>query len=98
MPNGLMLYKPVAWAFKQGKLCIEVDAQGRMSFRLFDHDLCYVSMASKACALQITPQSTDEVIGELDPKFGDFDPTFGDLNGKEVRFPEGSMGSHQSHY
>lgn len=39
VPNGLMLYKPVAWAFKQGKLCIEVDAQGRMSFRLFDHDL-----------------------------------------------------------
>ena len=53
--NGLMLYKPVAWAFKWGKLCIKVDAQGRMSFRLFDHDLCYVSMASKARALQITP-------------------------------------------
>ena len=74
-----------------GEAVHEVDAQGRMSFRLFDHDLCYVSMASKACALQITPRSTDEVIGELDPKFGDFDPTFGDLNGKEASFPEGSM-------
>ena len=40
VPNGLMLYKPVAWAFKWGKLCIKVDAQGRMSFCLFDHDLC----------------------------------------------------------
>jgi hypothetical protein len=86
-----MLYKPVAWASKRGKLCIKVDAQGRMSFCLFDHDLCYVNMASKARALQITPRSTDKVVGELDPKFGDFDPTFGDLNGKEVKFPKGSM-------
>lgn len=90
VPNGLMLYKPVAWAFKRGKLCIEVDAQGRMSFHLFDNDLRYVSLAGKARALHITPRSTDEVVGELDPEFGDFDPTFGDLDGREVKFPEGS--------
>ena len=87
-PNGLILYKPVAWAFSWGKLCIEVDRVGRMSFHLFDDDLRYVSMASKT---KTTPRSADEVTRELDFTFGDFDPTFGDLDGKEVQFPEGSM-------
>jgi hypothetical protein len=81
--NGLMLYMPVAWAFDRGKLCIQVDSMGRMSFHLFDDDLRDISLASKARLLQIPPQSTDEVNGELDF-------TFGDLEGKEVQFPAGS--------
>jgi hypothetical protein len=88
--NGLMLYKPVAWAFNRGKLCIQVDRVGRMSFHLFDDDLRDISLASKARSLQIAPRPTDEVVGELDLTFGELDFTFGDLDGKEVQFPVGS--------
>jgi hypothetical protein len=88
--NGLMLYTPVAWAFDRGKLCIQVDSVGRMTFHLFDDDLRNVSLASKARSLQVPPRSTDEVNGELDLTFGELDFTFGDLEGKEVQFPAGS--------
>jgi hypothetical protein len=88
--NGLMLYTPVAWAFNWGKLCIQVDSVGRMTFHLFDDDLRDVSLASKARSLQITPRSTEEADGELDLTFGELDFTFGDLDGKEVQFPAGS--------
>jgi hypothetical protein len=81
--NGLMLYTPVAWAFDWGKLCIQVDSMGRMTFHLFDDDFHDISLASKAYSLQIPPQSMDEVNGELNF-------TFGDLKGKEVQFPAGS--------
>jgi hypothetical protein len=89
VPNSLMLYKPVAWAFNQGKLCIQVDSVGRMSFHLFDDDLREVSLASKAC-LQPEPRPTDEVIGKHNLTFGEYDLTFGDLDGKEVQIPVGS--------
>ena len=30
--NGLLLYKPVEWAFDQAKLCIQVNKTGAMTF------------------------------------------------------------------
>ena len=90
VPNSLMLYKPVAWAFNRGKLCIQVDAVGRMSFHLFDDVIRDVSLASKACLLQTEPRPTYEGVRELDLTFGERDLTFGDLDGKEVQIPVGS--------
>jgi hypothetical protein len=83
VPNSLMLYRPVAWAFDRGKLCIQVNSVGRMSFHLFDEDLRDINLASKAYALQTVPRLTDEAVEELDL-------TFGDLDGQEVQFPAGS--------
>jgi hypothetical protein len=99
--NSLMLYRPVAWAFNRGKLCINVDSVGRMSFHLFDGSLRDINLASKARSLEIPPRLADEVVGgetKLDLTFGGisaltFGPdalTFGDLDGQEVHFPVGS--------
>jgi hypothetical protein len=49
--NSLMLYKPVAWAFNRGKLCIQVDNMGRMTFCLFDDHLHGINLMRKAHSL-----------------------------------------------
>ena len=49
--NGLLLYKPVEWAFNRAKICISVD-NGRMVFHLLDHNLYHVRLADKAREFQ----------------------------------------------
>ena len=85
--NSLMLYKPVAWAFNRGKICIQIDSVGRMSFHLFDGNLRDINLAHKAHSLQITSRLADEVVGGPTQ----LDLTFGDLDGRELCFPVGSM-------
>jgi hypothetical protein len=82
--NGLLLYKPVEWAFNRAKMCIEVDEMGRMTFRLLDYDLYNVKL--------IELRSKRRTFGTTNVQ-----TTFGDLDKQEVRFPEHSVTrlSHQ---
>lgn len=86
--NGLLLYKPVEWAFNRAKMCIEVDDMGRMTFCLLDYDLYNVKFIDKDAELQSER-----------PTFGGttVQMTFGDLDKQEVWFPERSATrpSHQ---
>lgn len=83
--NGLLLYKPVQWAFNRAKLCIEVDADGKMTFRLFDQDLRDVELADKACELQNAARHGSQRLEAEKTLY----VTFGDLDGRQVHFPEG---------
>jgi hypothetical protein len=85
--NGLLLYKPVGWAFNRAKLCIEVSDAARMTFRLLDYDLHDVKLADLACKLLREPGCDDLPTG----KQKDLQTTFGDLDGQEVQFPVGSI-------
>lgn len=77
--NGLLLYKPVEWAFNRAKMCIEVDDIGRMTFRLLDYDLYEVKLADKDNELRSERHPDRELNIQM---------TFGDLDKQEVRFPE----------
>ena len=79
--NGLLLYKPVEWAFNRAKICISINDAGRMVFHLLDHDLYHVRLADKACEFQTDSQSRGR---------RELQTTFGDLDGKEVQFPSES--------
>jgi HNH endonuclease len=82
--NGLLLYKPVEWAFNRAKVCIKFNSTGGMSFRLLDEDLHDVVLTTKACSL--LPSVVDNEIGGEGVPYS----TFGDLDGQEVHFPVGS--------
>jgi hypothetical protein len=81
--NGLLLYKPVDWAFGRGVLCVEISG-GCMSFRLLDPTLKNVKLTDMASNLRNQckhPNNCDEV---------DLPTTFGDLDGRKVFFPPNS--------
>lgn len=80
--NGLLLCKPVDWAFNRAKICIEVNSAGKMTFRLLDYDLSDVRLADKAYELRHESGCGDEPIGREV-----LQRTFGDLNRREVQFP-----------
>ena len=82
--NGLLLCRPVEWAFNRAKVCIEVDDAGMMLFRLLDHDLSDVKLFDEACELR--RESGEQPTGNEE----DLQMTFGDLDGREVLFPTGS--------
>jgi hypothetical protein len=84
--NGLLLYKPVEWAFDRAKLCIEVNSAGRMTFRLLDQDLRDIKLACKARSLRIAAKRDGELVG----RENNLQTTFGDLDRRDVRFPTGS--------
>jgi hypothetical protein len=50
--NGLLLYKPVEWAFNRAKICVEVNSREEMTFYLLDQDLRDVKLVAKACDLR----------------------------------------------
>ena len=85
MRNGLLLYKPVEKAFDAAKLCIEVNPEGKMTFRLFDEDLRDLKLAEYACQLRKQANAGDRCLKEEE----DLYITFGDLDGQEVHFPDG---------
>lgn len=84
--NGLLLYKPVEWAFDRAKIFIEVTKTGAMTFRLLDQSLRNVKLTDKAMELrkegkQERPLSGSEV---------NLQETFGDLDGRSLQFPPDS--------
>jgi hypothetical protein len=80
--NGLLLYKPVEWAFDRAKLCIEVNSEGQMSFLLLDNGLRGVKLVGKACELREESACGNRPIGTE----SDLQTTFGDLDGQQVHF------------
>ena len=82
--NGLLLYKPVAWALRHAKMCIEVGNMGVMTFCLLDENLQDVMLADMASELQ-----NASPCGHQPGSIGD-ETTFGDLDGREVQFPQQS--------
>jgi hypothetical protein len=60
MHNGLLLYKPVKWAFDWAKICVEVKPGDPMTFCLLDQDLCDIQLAEKACELRNATGDTME--------------------------------------
>jgi hypothetical protein len=85
--KGLLLYKPVEWAFDCTKLCIEVNSVNRMTFCLLDQDLHYVKLACKACSLSVAAKHNGELVG----RENNLQTTFGDLDGQDMQFPTGSV-------
>ena len=85
MCNGLLLYKPVEKAFNAAKLCIEVNPEGKMTFRLFDDDFRDLELTEYACQLRKQANCGDWRLKEEE----DLHITFGDLDGQEVHFPDG---------
>lgn len=84
--NGLLLYTPVDWAFDRAKICVEVDAESKMTFRLLDQSLGGINLADKARSLRMERGgSDDDLIGNE----AEIKTTFGDLNGQPLKFPEG---------
>jgi hypothetical protein len=83
--NGLLLYKPVEWAFDRAKLCIETNSKGEMTFRLLDPTLHGTKLVDQACLLR------DEAHRGNKPSESEkgLHVTFGDLHGQPVKFPEG---------
>ena len=49
--NGLLLYKPVEWAFNRTKLFVEI-IDGVMTFRLIDQELENIKLVDKAIKLR----------------------------------------------
>lgn len=84
--NGLLLYRPVEWAFNRGKICVEVNNGGRMIFRLLDHDLSDIRLADKACELRRDARCDGQPIREE----VNLQKTFGDLDGQLLQFPPGA--------
>jgi HNH endonuclease len=83
--NGLLLYKPVEWAFDRAKMCVEVDTEGYMTFRLLDTDLAHIELADMACNLRDKAKRGSRRL----PEEEDLRMTFGDLNGQPLQFPSG---------
>ena len=83
--NGLLLYKPVEWAFDRAKLCVEVDSEGRMTFRLLDPMLADISLVDKACTLRKDAGRGNEPLEREQT----LRVTFGMLNGQPLKFPDG---------
>jgi hypothetical protein len=85
--NGLLLYKPVEWAFDRAKICVEVKSGDKMTFRLLDEDLRDTLLVDKACHLR------DERKGGKKPPKGEENlrMTFGDLDEQPLKFPEGTV-------
>lgn len=88
--NGLLLYKPVQWAFDRAALCIEIK-EGDFTFRLLDSRLRPIKLSDKADELRRLRKSNGD--GEEGEEDDDADAnlsmTFGDLDGTEVSFPPG---------
>jgi hypothetical protein len=83
--NGLLLYKPVEWAFDRAKLCVEVKSNDEMTFCLLDQDLRNIVLADKACELRDEAGRGNKRL----PEEMDLLTTFGDLDGQPLNFPEG---------
>jgi hypothetical protein len=83
--NGLLLYKPVEWAFDRAKLCVEVkQPYGEMTFRLFDSALRNVKLADMARQLRDRNGSGNHPFDEEK----ELHTTFGDLDGAPLQFPD----------
>lgn len=78
--NGLLLYKPVEWAFDRAKVCIEV-IDGELRFHLLDSDLTQVTLKDVAKEIKWYNVAEEEVSMM----------TFGDLNGRLVEFPPNTV-------
>jgi hypothetical protein len=85
--NGLLLYKPVEWAFDRAKICVEVKSGDKMTFCLLDQDLRNIVLADKACELRDdTGRGNKRLPEEMDLR-----TTFGDLDEQPLKFPEGTV-------
>jgi hypothetical protein len=85
--NGLLLYKPVEWAFDRAKICVEVKPGNPMTFRLLDQDLRDVQLTKKACELRNTNDRGDQNFG----KEKELTITFGDLDGAPLKFQDDAV-------
>ena len=85
--NGLLLYKPVEWAFDRAKICVEVKSGNRMTFRLLDEDLRKTLLADKACRLRDERGGGNNRTKEEENLL----MTFGDLDKQPLKFPEGTV-------
>jgi len=81
--NGLLLYKPVEWAFNRAKLCINVNSTGEIAFQLLDKDLYDVKLIERL----VSPEVAAILLGVR----RGLETTFGDLDREPVQFPAGSM-------
>jgi hypothetical protein len=79
--NGLLLYKPVEWAFDNAKMCVEI-VDGEMKFCLLSPELKAVKLVEQAVLLQVNSKRP----GAFHPREADINITFGDLDGKPVCF------------
>lgn len=84
--NGLLLYKPVEWAFDRAKIFIEVNDTDKMTFRLLDQSLRNIKLTDKASELRKEAKFERSLVGNEVTLL----KTFGDLDGQEVRFPPNS--------
>jgi len=80
--NGLLLYKPVEWAFDRAKLFVEI-IDGVMTFHLIDQELENIKLVDKAIELQAQNRcpgtcSQEEAVLKI---------TFSDLDGAVLSFP-----------
>jgi hypothetical protein len=82
--NGLLLYKPVEWAFDRAKLCIEVKG-GDMVFRLLDRGLENVKLTDKSPGFKEITRTP-----EIEAAEAQLVMTFGDLDGAKVQIPTDS--------
>jgi HNH endonuclease len=85
--NGLLLYKPVEWAFDRAKICVEVKSGDKMTFRLLDEDLRDTLLADKACSLRDERGCGNKRLKEEE----NLRMTFGDLDEQPLKFPEGTV-------
>jgi hypothetical protein len=81
--NGLLLYKPVEWAFDRAKLCVEIRS-GRLMFRLLDQSLKDVKLTDMAIKLRQPRQAA------LQQAEAAIQLTYGDLDERELVFPSSS--------
>ena len=82
--NGLLLYKPIEWAFDAGRICFWKDEDGSLRLKLLDPSLRSVNIVNKARALQGT--YFVEPVGSVV-----LGKTFGDIEG----YPLVITGLHQ---
>jgi hypothetical protein len=82
--NGLLLYKPVEWAFDQAKLYIEVNSKKdmEMTFHLLNQDLYDIQLTDKSCEIQCNHGYGN---GHLEAEYN-LEMTFGNLNGQLLKF------------
>lgn len=80
--NGLLLYKPVEWAFDRAKLFVEI-IDGAMTFRLIDQELENIKLVDKAIELR----AHNARPGACSREEAALKTTFGDLDGAVLSFP-----------
>ena len=85
--NGLLLYKPVEWAFDRAKICVEVKSGDNMTFRLLDEALRNTLLVDQACLLRDERGSGNKPPEEEENLL----MTFGDLDEQPLKFPEGTV-------